>query len=103
MRGRRVAYLAALIAVAAALVVVGIGLAGGGGEVVPTTPIPRVCWYSDYEHAKLSNGCEYNAREGRWYKEVDGRLVPADGLALPVANLCHYFHGQECPTGTGAR
>jgi hypothetical protein len=29
--------------------------------------------------------------------EVDGREVPADTRKLPPANLCHYFHGAECP------
>lgn len=93
---RRAAYIGALIALAALLVGVGVG-AGGGAKGLPPTAVPRVCWYSDYAHAKLSNGCEWDSHEGRWFKDVEGRRTPADELTLPVANLCHYFHGLQCP------
>ena len=80
------------------------GLAGGvatgiasQGDEVPPGPIPRVCWFSDYENAKLSNQCEWRSDERRWYMEVDGETVPADTQKLPPANLCLYFHGTECP------
>ncbi len=63
----------------------------------PRAPIPRVCWFSDYENAKLSNRCEYHSGEQRWYMDVDGKTVPADEQKLPPANLCLYFHGTECP------
>lgn len=94
---RRLVLVATLASVVVVLVVVGVGLAGGGGDRLPPTPVPRVCWFSDYENARLSNGCEYDWVEGIWFKEVEGRRVPASELTLPVANLCHYFHGLECP------
>lgn len=79
-------------------------LAAGGTTVIasqgdegPQAPVPRVCWWSDYENAKLSNKCEYRSDERRWYMEVDGESVPADTQKLPPANLCLYFHGTECP------
>lgn len=93
----RIWLAAGLVAVvAAALIVVATDVAGGD-ETVAQAPVPRVCWFSDYDNAKLSNKCDYDASEGRWYMEVDGRRVPADEQQLPEANLCHYFYGQECP------
>ncbi len=93
----RIWLAAGLVAVvAAALIVVATGVAGGD-EPVAQAPVPRVCWFSDYDNAKLSNKCDYDASEERWYMEVDGRRVPADEQKLPEANLCHYFYGQECP------
>ena len=67
------------------------------GDDGPRAPIPRVCWYSDYENAKLSNQCEWRSDERRWYMEVEGESVPAHTQQLPPANLCLYFHGTECP------
>ena len=86
----------AAAAAAAVLVVVATGIAGGDAQP-PEAPVPRVCWFSDYDNAKLSNKCEYDTSDGRWYMDVDGRRVPADEQRLPEANLCHYFYGQECP------
>lgn len=62
-----------------------------------TTPIPRVCWFSDYANARLSNKCTYRDDERRWYMTVDNRTVPADSQKLEVANLCLYFAGERCP------
>jgi hypothetical protein len=77
---------------------VGAGVAVAvAAEDEPEAPIPRVCWFSDYANAKLSNRCEYRSEERRWYMEVEGRLVPADRQELPVANLCLYVHGTSCP------
>lgn len=91
----------ALPAATVALVVLGAGIATGvvheDARAVPATPAPRVCWYSDYDNARLSNRCDYHADQERWYMEVDGRMVPADTQPLPEANLCHYFHGTSCP------
>ena len=102
MSTRRRASVAGLVAAALAAVV-GVGVTTGQGSdpVAPEAPIPRVCWFSDYDNAKLSNQCTYDEREGRWYMEVDGRLAPADEQELPEANLCHYFAGQECPERKG--
>jgi hypothetical protein len=73
-------------------------LLAGEGEAGPRAPVPRVCWFSDYANAKLSNKCTWNEDERRWYmKDEAGKTVPADTQKLPVANLCHYFHGPECP------
>lgn len=84
-------------ALAGAALIGGVTTGIASQEETPTKPIPRVCWFSDYANAKLSNGCEWNADEERWYMEVDGREVPADGRPLPPANLCLYFHGTSCP------
>jgi hypothetical protein len=104
MSTRRGRYVAASVAAALA-VVVGVGVTTGQGSdpAEPQAPIPRVCWFSDYDNARLSNQCTYDARDRRWYMEVDGRRAPADEQELPVANLCHYFAGQECPTGRSTR
>jgi hypothetical protein len=75
----------------------GLAVGAASGTGAPATPVPRVCWYSDYENAKLSNKCTYHDADRRWYMEVDGREVPADEQRLPVANLCLYFHGTRCP------
>jgi hypothetical protein len=92
---RRTTLLALAVAV---LVTAAAGVAiASRGDSGPRAPVPRVCWFSDYENAKLSNKCSYRDSERRWYMEVDGRDVPADTQKLPPANLCHYFHGQECP------
>ena len=72
--------------------------ATGDAEQGPRAPVPRVCWFSDYANAKLSNKCTWNGDERRWYmKDEAARSVPADTQRLPPANLCHYFHGTECP------
>jgi hypothetical protein len=83
----------------AATVALGAGVASGvaGQRDGPRAPIPRVCWFSDYANAKLSNKCDYRSEERRWYMEVDGAMVPADTQKLPVANLCLYFSGTTCP------
>ena len=89
----------ATLAAVAVVLLPGAGLlaAGAAGDDEPKAPVPRVCWYSDYANAKLSNKCEYRSDERRWYMEVDGELVAADEQELPVANLCLYFHGTSCP------
>jgi hypothetical protein len=93
MRARRLKLAAVPVAL-----VLGAGLAAvATGDDEPKAPVPRVCWFSDYENAKLSNKCEYRSDERRWYMEVDGERVPADEQRLPVANLCLYFHGTGCP------
>jgi hypothetical protein len=66
-------------------------------DEAPRAPVPRVCWFSDYANAKLSNKCEYRSDERRWYMKVGGKEVPADTQKLPPANLCLYFHGTKCP------
>jgi hypothetical protein len=89
-----------IIKLAAVTAVLGLGAgiaAGATADDGPTAPVPRVCWFSDYENAKLSNRCEYRSDERRWYIDVDGESVPADEQELPVANLCLYFHGTSCP------
>jgi hypothetical protein len=97
----RLLLLASLLVIAAAAVVVATAIAGRGDSVAEG-PIPRVCWFSDYDNAKLSNRCDWNDSEARWYMEVDGRRVPADAQPLPEANLCHYFHGVTCPERGGS-
>jgi hypothetical protein len=100
MRMRRTRALLAGAVVAAGLGTgaVASGLASGDDEPKgPKAPIPRTCWFSDYANAKLSNKCEYREDERRWYMDVEGEMLPADEQQLPVANLCHYFHGQTCP------
>jgi hypothetical protein len=94
-RGRRFAGWGA----AGCALVLGAGAAAGvaSQDDAPKAPIPRVCWFSDYANAKLSNKCEYRSDERRWYMDVDGEMLPADEQQLPVANLCLYFHGTECP------
>lgn len=90
----------AWISISTCVATVAVVLAAGFASATPSAdevPIPRVCWFSDYANAKLSNGCVYDKRHGRWMKEVDGRMVDARTQRLPVANLCHYFHGTECP------
>jgi hypothetical protein len=82
---------------AAAALAGGVATGLASQEEGPRAPIPRVCWFSDYENAKLSNQCEYRGDERRWYMRVDGKTVPADTQKLPPANLCLYFHGTECP------
>ena len=86
----------AVIAVALGAAVVTTGLASEDDDG-PRAPVPRVCWWSDYANAKLSNKCEYREDERRWYMKVGDRMVPADEQRLPTANLCLYFHGRECP------
>jgi hypothetical protein len=94
---RRTLIVAALAAVLVTAVTAG-ALLATRGEAVPKAAVPRVCWFSDYENAKLSNKCEWRDGERRWYmKDEDGKDVPADTQTLPVANLCQYFHGTECP------
>jgi hypothetical protein len=93
---RRATLLAAALAFVLAAAAVGVAIASRD-EPVPRTPVPRVCWFSDYENARLSNKCEFREDDRRWYMEVDGRTVPADTQKLPPANLCHYFAGTECP------
>ena len=97
MTGRLcIVVLASVVGVLATLLIVQPGLVSGrdGG---PKAPIPRVCWYSDYDKGGLSNRCEYREDERRWYIEADGEMVPADTQQLPIANLCLYFHGTTCP------
>jgi hypothetical protein len=94
--GRRSITTVGVVAAAAA-VAGGVAQGVSGEEPTPKAPIPRVCWFSDYANAKLSNKCEYRSGERRWYMQVGGRMVPADRQRLPVANLCLYFHGQKCP------
>jgi hypothetical protein len=98
--GRRITALGG--AVAAVALAVGVAKGVAHEDPVPKAPIPRVCWFSDYANAKLSNKCEYRSGERRWYMEVDGRMLPADQQRLPPANLCLYFHGQKCPERRGA-
>jgi hypothetical protein len=73
------------------------GLVAGSEDGAPKAPIPRACWYSDYEEGRLANKCEYREAERRWYVEARGEMVPADTQRLPMANLCLYFHGTKCP------
>ena len=94
---RPVAYASSLVATAALAAALGFGLAGDRGDPEPRPPVPRACWYSDYERARLSNACEFDRGTGLWYLEGEGRRVRADRQPLPVANLCHYFHGESCP------
>jgi hypothetical protein len=95
---RRLIALAAVAAVLVTAATAGGLLLAGEGEAGPRAPVPRVCWFSDYANAKLSNKCTWNEDERRWYmKDEAGKTVPADTQKLPVANLCHYFHGPECP------
>ena len=98
----RLLLLAGLLVIAVAMVVVATGIAGRDDSVAEG-PIPRVCWFSDYDNAKLSNKCDWSGSEARWYMEVDGRRVPADEQRLPEVNLCHYFHGETCPARGGPR
>ena len=89
-----------VIYVTIALLTSGLGFAYvaiGNAKPETETPLPRVCWYSDYARAKLSNQCQYRNDERRWYMMVQGVMHPADLQQLPVANLCHYFYGTECP------
>lgn len=90
----RIGAVAALALMVAAGVLLGTPI-GQGSEAEPSTPIPRVCWYSDYEQGKLANQCHYEG--GLWYMEVEGETVPAHTQPMPEANLCHYFHGTSCP------
>jgi hypothetical protein len=95
---RRLTALAAVVAVLVTAATGGALLLADDGEAVPKAPVPRVCWFSDYANAKLSNKCTWNDDEHRWEMEDEhGRTVAADTQELPVANLCHYFHGRECP------
>ena len=98
MRRRRL-RLATVAAVLAAAATAGVSvLRAAPGEAGPRAPVPRVCWFSDYANAKLSNKCKWDAGERRWFmKDERGRRVPADTQKLPVANLCQYFHGPDCP------
>jgi hypothetical protein len=84
-------------AVAATALAAGVATGVAGQDTGPKAPIPRVCWFSDYANAKLSNKCEYRSGERRWYMKVEERMVPADTQRLPPANLCLYFSGQKCP------
>lgn len=81
----------------AAFAVGGSALLVGSDDLRATAPIPRVCWFSDYANAKLSNRCSYRTDEERWYMLVDGVQVPADTQRLKTANLCLYFSGSACP------
>lgn len=104
MRRRlRIAVPAALAVLAVLAVSVGAaGRDGGPGEDDgPRAAIPRVCWFSDYANARLSNRCAWRGDERRWYMDVNGRQLPADEQRLPPANLCLYFHGTSCPTRAG--
>jgi hypothetical protein len=92
---RRLAIIGGVLAAAALAGGVTTGIASQ--DEAPPGPVPRVCWYSDYENVKLSNQCEWRSDERRWYMEVEGESVPADTQKLPPANLCLYFHGTECP------
>lgn len=96
-RWPRIVPFGAAAAAAAALTAAALASGVTGGEEAPQAPIPRVCWFSDYANAKLSNRCTYRSDEQRWYMEVDGDQRPADEQRLPVANLCLYFHGPRCP------
>jgi hypothetical protein len=97
VRVRRARTLIAGAAVAAALGGGALATGLASGDDAPKAPVPRTCWFSDYANAKLSNKCEYRSGERRWYMDVEGEMLPADEQELPVANLCHYFHGQTCP------
>ncbi len=86
----------------AVFVAVSVLLFGAGSVLAttvggPTAPIPRTCWFSDYAKARLSNQCEYNHHDGRWYMKVGSEMKPADEQKLPIANLCLYFYGTRCP------
>jgi len=81
----------------AAVALVGSALLVASDDARATAPIPRVCWFSDYANARLSNRCTYRTDEERWYMLVDGVQVPADTQRLEVANLCLYFAGTACP------
>ncbi|MCD6728130.1 MAG: hypothetical protein LT070_12955 [Solirubrobacteraceae bacterium] len=79
-------------------VTTGVLVATTGRPEVPTAAVPRVCWFSDYANAKLSNRCTWNGHDRRWYiDDANGRSVPADTQRLPPANLCLYFYGTDCP------
>jgi hypothetical protein len=95
LRRTKVALVGAVAAIGLGAGVAATGLASG--DDAPKAAIPRTCWFSDYANAKLSNKCEYRSDERRWYMDVKGKMLPADEQQLPVANLCHYFHGQTCP------
>lgn len=76
--------------------------AGDEGIGVETdVPIPRVCWFSDYEGDPpgLANQCRFDRARQVWLIEVDGAWKRAKGRRLPTANLCHYFAGRKCPKG----
>lgn len=98
-RGRLVALIVVvMLVVGGAFAVLTSATTGDSG---PRAAIPRVCWFSDYANAKLSNQCTYRSDEQRWYMRVAGQEVPADEQSLPPANLCLYFHGTACPSRTG--
>ena len=74
--------------------------AGDEGIGVDTdVPVPRVCWFSDYEGDPpgLANQCRFDESRQEWQIEVRGDWKAAKGRQLPTANLCHYFYGRECP------
>lgn len=101
-RRKRLLSIGAPVVALVAAAGVATGVASSGDDV-PPGPIPRVCWFSDYANKKLSNKCEWRGEERRWYMEVEGKMVPADTQKLPVANLCHYFAGTECPDRSDRR
>lgn len=88
---------ALLLGVVALAALLGSAVIVGSQDAKATSPIPRVCWFSDYANARLSNRCTYRDDEARWYMTVDHRSVPADTQHLKVANLCLYFSGDRCP------
>ncbi len=79
------------------MLLAGLGTHLAAGSEEPRPPVPRVCWFSDYDNARLSNKCIYDEARRTWLIRVDDRLVPAEGVPLPEANLCHYFSGLTCP------
>ena len=91
--------MARLVAVVGAVLVLSIGAATVLMTTVggPMASIPRTCWFSDYANARLSNQCDYNHSDGRWYMKVGSEMKPADEQTLPIANLCLYFYGTACP------
>jgi hypothetical protein len=96
-RRMRIAALATGVAAVTIVLAIETGLVAGRDDGGPKAPIPRVCWYSDYDKGGLSNKCEYREGERRWYIEAEGEMVPADTQRMPIANLCLYFHGTKCP------
>ncbi|MGD9957325.1 MAG: hypothetical protein AB7V23_14765 [Candidatus Nanopelagicales bacterium] len=103
MRRRSVAWLVGAGVLGILLALLGAHMLAAAGPEGPRAPIPRVCWFSDYDNKRLSNQCTYDESGQRWLMPVDGRLVPAEGVPLPEANLCHYFSGPTCPERRGSR
>jgi len=103
MRRPTLAWVVGLAVLGLVLAGVGTHLMAAAGPEEARPPVPRVCWFSDYDNARLSNRCIYDAAERTWRIRVDDRLVPAEGVPLPEANLCHYFSGPTCPERRGSR